>query len=472
MDTARLARRALTRDEAPSCRLATLAALFRSATTPNHRALEDARATVDVLHGLLERLGPLGVQSLDELTTFTARVSPAQRRKRYLAERLPHAPGVYVFKDGHNRVLYVGKSKDIRSRVRTYFTASESRRRMGEMVRLAAVVTPVVCATPLEAEVRELRLIAEHKPRYNRRSRFPERVTWLKLTIEAFPRLSLVQQVRDDGAAYLGPFGSRRTAEQAMTALHEGFRVRQCSDRLSVRKPTPACALAEMGRCNAPCDGSESVDAYAQHVAAVREAMTADAGRLVRAISRRVDALVARERFEEAAVHRDRIAAFLRAAARMQRMLGLTSIDELVAARPTSSGGWEIHVVRAGRLVAAGTTHTGAHPGPAIDALIASAESLDQRRPGPLPVGRGRGGRVRAAVARATGRPTGAVDQPVDLPGPGGRGAPDVAHRRAGRPGGGGPVPRPAQPASERLTEDLTEETEDRPSSARGRSST
>ena len=170
-----------------------------------------------------------------------------------------------------------------------------------------------------------------------------------------------------------------------MTALHEAFRLRQCNQRLSVRRPTPACALAEMGRCNAPCDGTESVDAYAQHVLAVREAMFTDAGRLVSAISRRVDALVARERFEEAALHRDRVAAFLRAAARMQRISGLTSIEELVAARPADAGGWEIHVIRSGRLVAAGTSPVGVHPGATIAALLATAESLDDLRPGPLP---------------------------------------------------------------------------------------
>ena len=91
-----------------------------------HRALADARATVDVLHGLLERVGPLGVQSLDELRTFTAQVSEAQRRKRHLAEHLPNAPGVYVFRDAAGRPLYVGKSKDIRTRVRHYFVASET----------------------------------------------------------------------------------------------------------------------------------------------------------------------------------------------------------------------------------------------------------------------------------------------------------------------------------------------------------
>ena len=79
---------------------------------------------------------------------------------------------------------------------------------MAEMVGIAESVDAIACAHPLEAEVRELRLIAEHKPRYNRRSRFPERVRWLKLTDEPFPRLALVRRVADDGATYLGPFGS------------------------------------------------------------------------------------------------------------------------------------------------------------------------------------------------------------------------------------------------------------------------
>ena len=81
-------------------------------------------------------------------------MSPAQRAKRHLAEPLPHAPGVYLFLDGCGQPLYVGKSKDIRARVRSYFTASEMRSRMAEMVGLAESVRPIVCATALEAEVR------------------------------------------------------------------------------------------------------------------------------------------------------------------------------------------------------------------------------------------------------------------------------------------------------------------------------
>jgi DNA polymerase-3 subunit epsilon len=113
--------------------------------------------------------------------------------------------------------------------------------------------------------------------------------------------------------------------------------------------------------------------------------MTADASDLVAAINRRVEFLVARERFEDAALHRDRVAMFLRAAARMQRLRGLTSIGQVIAARRDERNGYEIHVIRAGRLVAAGTSPPGAHPGPTIAALVASAETVMSGRPGPLP---------------------------------------------------------------------------------------
>jgi DNA polymerase-3 subunit epsilon len=374
LDTARLARHVVTRDEAPNCKLSSLARLFRAGTTPDHRALSDARATVDVLHGMLERLGNLGVRSLDELATFSSRVSPALRRKRHLAEGLPHAPGVYLFADERGEVLYVGKSRDLRNRVRTYFTASETRSRMAEMVGMATSVTPIVCATPLEAEVRELRLIAEHKPRYNRRSRFPERALWLKLTVEPFPRLSKVREVKDDGSAYIGPFSSGRQVELAMAAMHEAFRLRQCTARISPRRPTSACALAEMGRCGGACDGSETVEAYADHVVAARTAMQGDVRAVVAAESRRVRLHGEAERFEDAALHRDRLAAFVRAAARTQRLSALTACAELVGARPTDDLGWELVVVRHGRLAGTAVVARGLDPRPVADAVVSTAE--------------------------------------------------------------------------------------------------
>jgi DNA polymerase III subunit epsilon len=384
LDTAKLARRVITRDDAPNCKLSSLARLFNSATTPNHRALADARATVDVLHGLMERLGGLGVHTLEELQTFSSRVSTAQRKKRHLAESLPHAPGVYLFRDDSARVLYIGTSRDLRTRVRSYFTASETRSRMGEMVAIASSVTGIECATALEAEVRELRLIAEHKPRYNRRSRFPEKVHFVKLTREPWPRLSLVRRVLDDEADYLGPFSSRRTAEKCLAALHDTFPVRQCSGRLPREPSRTACVLAEMGRCLAPCDGSVDPTTYAAVVRQLRDTLLRRPDEVVEAINRRMAALAADERFEEAGVHRDRLSAFVRAAARTQRLSALTRCAEVVAARREDDGRWAVHVVRFGRLAAAGRIPPGGDAHQFVGELRASAETVSGA-PGPVP---------------------------------------------------------------------------------------
>ncbi|GIE96795.1 DEDD exonuclease domain-containing protein [Paractinoplanes rishiriensis] len=384
LDTAALARRALTRDEVPNRKLATLAQFFRSSVQPTHRALDDAKATVDVLHGLIERLGSFRVHTLGDAIEFARAVTPTQRRKRHLADGLPHAPGVYVFRAADDRALYVGTSKDIATRVRSYFTASEKRARISEMLAAATRVEAVECAHSLEAEVRELRLIASHSPPYNRRSKYPDRVVWLKLTAEAYPRLSVVRRLVDDDAAYLGPFSSRRVAELAAAGVYDAVPLRQCGHTLSVRTPTPACALAEMGRCPAPCEHKITPEDYAITAARpVRTAIHGDPEPVVRALMGRIDVLSDRRRYEEAAVLRSRLIALLRATVRMQRLAAITRLTEVVAARRDGIGGWEIVVVRHGRLAAAATSPPREHPRPTLDAVRLTAETV---LPGPGPV--------------------------------------------------------------------------------------
>ncbi|MEN0130061.1 MAG: DEDD exonuclease domain-containing protein [Brevundimonas sp.] len=380
VDTVRLARRVVTRDEAPNHKLSSLATLFGATVTPNHRALSDAQATVDVLHALLARMAPLGITHLEDLATATDPVPGEVRRKRTLADHLPDSPGVYLFRGPGDEVLYVGTSTtSLRRRVRSYFTSAEKRGRILEMVRIADRVDPVPCATPLEARVRELRLIAEHAPRYNRRSRNPERMPWVRLTSEPYPRLSVVRDVRDDdGAAYLGPFSSARTATLAIEALHEAFDIRQCTRRLPLvpSVDASACALADMGRCGAPCVGAQPVDEYAEVVARVRHAMLADPAPVIAAHAARLDSLVDQQRFEEAGTVRDRLGAFLRGAARAQRNDPLARSCELVAAAPRSGGGWELVVVRYGRLAATASVDRRTDPRPVIEALRSSAEHV------------------------------------------------------------------------------------------------
>jgi DNA polymerase-3 subunit epsilon len=384
VDTADLARRVLTRDETPNCKLATLARVFRARTQPCHRALDDAKATVDVLHGLLERTGSFGVATLEELRGFVRAPTPQQRGKRHLADQIPSAPGVYVFEDDRGEALYIGKSANLRTRVRSYFTAGETRPRIREMIGIAERVRPIVCATGLEAEVRELRMIGATKPRYNRRSRFPEKVVWLKLTDEPFPRLSIVRELKDDGATYLGPFGSSRAADDARSVIHEAVPLRQCTQRITERTRRGACALAGLGRCGAPCEGRQTAEDYAVHAETARRAMRDDAETVFAAVRARMDRLSAERRYEEAATDRDRLAAYVRAAARMQRLTAITGLAQLVAAAPAFDGGWDIHVIRYGRLAAAGVMPRGAHPVPYVEALVATAETVSPG-PGPTP---------------------------------------------------------------------------------------
>lgn len=374
VDTVRLSRRVLTKDETPDHKLGTLARVLRARVTPVHRALDDARATSDVLHSLLERLGPLGVRTLQDLLGHLPDVTPQQRGKRHLADDLPNSPGVYLFRGPNDEVLYIGTATDLRRRVRQYFTAGERRTRIKEMVALANRVDHVRCAHPLEAHVRELRLLAAHQPRYNRRSKFPRKTWWIVLTDEAFPRLSLVRTPRPDA---FGPFSSRRAAADAVDTLHAGSPVRRCTERIpAARQDGRPCALHELGKCAAPCAGLQTTDDYARTLLPLRQVVRGTSDALLHRLRTDLDQLAEQQRFEDAAAQRDRLAALVRSLDRAHRLCTLTAIPELVAARPDGNGGWHLAVVRHGKLAAAGAAEAGRPPMPVVAALRESAETV------------------------------------------------------------------------------------------------
>lgn len=378
--TARLSRRTLTKDETPNHKLATLARVLHARVQPSHRALEDARATVDVLHALLERVGTLGVHTLEDLHSYLPEVTPQQRRKRSLADDLPNAPGVYLFRGPNDEVLYVGTASDLKRRVRQYFTAGEKRARVREMVGLAHRVEHVRCAHPMEAEVRELRLLEAHQPRYNRRSKFPRRTWWVVLTEEPFPRLSIVRRPK---AEALGPFGSRNAATEAAEALQDVTTLRRCTERIPHEARGHPCALYEMGRCGAPCAGLQTVEEYQPEVIAVRDVVGGRTDTPLRRLRVELERLSSEQRFEEAAAQRDRLAALVRVLDRGQHLGALTAVQELVAAQRDGRGGWHIAVVRHGQLAAAGHARRGVPPMPVVESLRNSAQTV---RPGAGPL--------------------------------------------------------------------------------------
>lgn len=379
--TVQLARRVLSREEAPSVRLASLARLFAVATQPTHRALDDARATVEVLHALIERVGNQGVHTYADLRAYLPDVTPAQRRKRVLAEGLPHRPGVYLFRGPSGEVLYIGTAVDLRRRVSQYFNGADRRGRIKEMVTLASAVDHVECAHSLEAGVRELRLLAAHAPPYNRRSRFPHRWWWVVLTDEAFPRLSVVRAPRHDRV--IGPFRARADAAETAALLARFTGVRTCTTRLARSAlHGPACLMREV--CPCPADRDVSATQYAaatQRVADVIEGV--DNAALGDAVHQ-VAALAEQRHYESAARLRDRLATTIETLWRGQRLRAVAAIGELIAAAPDGSGGWQLAVMRHGQLAAAGCAPRGVPPMPVVDAICAGAQAI---LPVPAPLG-------------------------------------------------------------------------------------
>ena len=332
-----LARRATTKEEAPNKKLATLARVFGTRVTPNHRALEDARATSEVLHGMLERLARFGITHREDLDALRNPVPEKLRMKAPMADRLPSQPGVYVFRGPQGEHLYVGTSKNIRSRVKTYFTRGEQRRQIREMLELAVAVDAHVCATDIEARIVEVRMIDRYRPRYNRRSARPERTPFLEFTDERYPRLRVTRSsdggLSEGSRALVGPMRGTSNTKAAIEAVERSLGVRTCTTRLTIvpRAGARACLLKDLGQCSAPCvDGASS--GYDEAVSAARDALTRDPSPIVDVMATAIADFAEKQEYERAAELRDGVAAIIDGVSRSQRLRALVGV-RLVAAR-------------------------------------------------------------------------------------------------------------------------------------------
>ncbi len=332
--TAKLARRVVWPD-VPNVRLKTLARYFRTRAQPTHRALDDAEACAEVLHGLLDLGGRLGILTLGDLQeAVRARGRPNYGKIR-LADSLPHAPGVYMFRGRDGVVLYVGKSKDLRSRVKSYFYG-DSRKKVENLLAEVTSVEGIACGGELEALVTEARLIRRHEPRYNRRGKTWHRGAYLKLDLsEAYPRLKTVRAASPgDGCLYLGPFPTSVRAKLVKEAIEDCVPIRRCTKAMGARTRFAACALAGMGRCVAPCEGRSDPERYGELVRRLVSSLSTSPDGLLATLEERMGHLAEQERFEEAALARDRLRALADALWRARQDAWLVGAGTLVVLAP------------------------------------------------------------------------------------------------------------------------------------------
>ena len=351
LDTLTLARAVFRRDEVRDHKLATLAAHVGADISPDHRALTDARATVDVLHAIIGRLGPAAAGTLEDLSSAHRRASPVQLRKKHLADSVPAVPGVYEFQDAAGQALYVGTSGNLRSRVRTYFTASETRRKVLDMLPRAERIQVIECTTSLEAAVRELRIIAAKKPPSNRHGLRPEKALWLRLgTGSEGLRAARLARQESDGSAQIGPLASRHDVEPLRALLMD----------------------AVLGRGASLEGGTTRLDGG--YRAALRTALREDPRQVLDHVAVRMRRHVDAGRYEDAEKLRQVALSYLTAARRASRLRAIAAVPLLVAARPSedpviSGRGWELLAVRHGRFAGTALVPRTADP-------LAAARSL------------------------------------------------------------------------------------------------
>ena len=268
------------------------------------------------------------------------------------ADALPQAPGVYLFKDLKGGIIYVGKAKDLRKRVRTYFQGREQDIKTSIMLAKVGQIDHIATQTEKEALILEDTLIKEHHPRYNIQLRDDKRYPVLRLSVgERFPRISVVRRIRHDNALYFGPFPSATSMRETLKAIHKAFPLRRCNPTQFAHRSRP-CLNFQMRQCLAPCCEEVSEEEYNRIVQEVRLFLEGKSDYLAGELRRRMDEEAGAMRFEEAAAIRDRLAALERITER-QRVISQDSAhrDAIGVARQGGKVGIQVLFIRGGRLL-------------------------------------------------------------------------------------------------------------------------
>jgi DNA polymerase-3 subunit epsilon len=356
--TLRLARRLI--PGLHSYRLDSLCAFLGFPFVQRHRAGPDAEATLQVLRHLLEAALDRDILTLAGLVKLQQQPVNRKRHKGRVDEAqvasLPTTPGVYLLKDRHGQVVYVGKSVNVRQRVRTHLRPSGTARgpaqpRLRRRLPNIADVEAIETRSELEALLLESKLVKRYLPEGNSLLRDYHDYPFIKIDLtDPYPRLEATRErpAEGDPATYLGPFRRAAVVSSAVVFLNEQLGLRQCSGRL---KPgQPACALLEMKKCLGPCVDATSREVYASAVGEALGVLRGESTSVLDRAAQRRDQLGEELRFEEAAELRDRIRQVEQIVGVQQRLTSFADRNLVLVSGDRQPDRARLLLVRAGRL--------------------------------------------------------------------------------------------------------------------------
>lgn len=271
--------------------------------------------------------------------------------------RTSAGPGVYVMKDGRGNIIYVGKARNLKKRLNSYFTRFYSRPQQldiktGVLVRKITDFDTILTSTEKEALILESNLIKRHKPRYNVILRDDKRYPSLRLDINSlYPILTVVRKLEKDGARYFGPFASPSAVHQSLKVIHKTFKLRKCKTKAFQNRSRP-CLNYQMGACLAPCCLSVDQDRYQEIVKEVVLFLKGRTPELIKKIKKEMTTAAATQDFEKAADLRDKMFALEKI---LEKQVAVTTDfidrDVLAVARSTESSLITLLFIRGGFLL-------------------------------------------------------------------------------------------------------------------------
>ena len=268
--------------------------------------------------------------------------------------KLSKEPGVYLFRDDRNQVLYVGKANVLRTRVRSYFRRREDLSRKNQkLVGLISDVETIVVGSESEALILEANLIKEHRPHFNILLRDDKKYPYIKVTVhEVFPRVEVTRRVLNDGSRYFGPYTSVGPMRQALDLIKSMYTVRSCRYDLPKDKPERACLDYHIGRCLGPCVGLQTEVSYREMTDEILRILEGDTEAIRSEVEERMQDASASLDFEQAAKMRD-IVSGLDSLAREQRVHRAQggSFDVIAVARDGELGAGVVLKIRSGLLL-------------------------------------------------------------------------------------------------------------------------